>query len=113
MRLVTVMIFLGALSACSYQPAVDPHGVDMAHYDADRAYCRDIARQARSGEKVAGGALIGAAVGAATGAVVGEAGEGAAIGAITGTAGGALGAGQERNRIVRNCMRDRGYRVYD
>lgn len=113
MRNFTAMIFISLLSACAYQPVIDPHGVDMGRYQADLDHCRQVANQARSGEKVAGGALIGAAIGAATGAVVGNAGEGAAIGAITGTAGGALGANEERNRIVRNCMREQGYTVYD
>ncbi|HKL54302.1 MAG TPA: hypothetical protein VJ902_10100 [Wenzhouxiangellaceae bacterium] len=52
-------------------------------------------------------------LGWATGATAGDAAaEGAAIGAIAGLAAGAFSADQEEDRIIRQCLRDRGYEVY-
>jgi hypothetical protein len=59
------------------------------------------------------GAAVGAAVGAATGAVSDrrEVGEAAGIGAIYGGTRSGLDADREKQKVFKNCMRGRGYRV--
>ena len=93
---------------------IDPQGVNMAQYNQDLNECTALAEQVDVGRQTAGRALAGAAVGAAIGAAVGNsdtAQRGAGAGAV---AGGARGAGQattEKQVVVRNCLRNRGYSV--
>lgn len=110
------------LAGCAVgDPVIDTRGVDQARYSQDLAECRVYADNVSTGGRAASGAagtaLLGAALGAVTGAVTGDPGAGAAIGAGTGGIfGGASGAGsaaEEKGRIVRNCLRNRGYAVLD
>jgi len=101
-------------AACASDPIIDPKGVNTAQYRQDLAECRAIADQVKVGQKAAGSAVAGAVVGAAVGAAVGNsdtaqraAGAGAAVGAAKGTGRGL----SERERVVRNCLRGRGYSV--
>lgn len=91
---------------------IDPAGVDMGQYHRDLADCQEIARQVRG--KVVGGAVGGAVVGGAVGGVVGgsdTAQKGAGSGAVVGAARGARATRQERQLVVKNCLRNRGYAV--
>lgn len=109
--------------ACTHNPIVDTDkpGFDDVAYRQDLAVCEDFAQQADvAGEALTSGllgAIAGAALGAIGGAIAGDAGLGAAIGASTGGAGGLLaggtGAYSERDRVVRNCLRERGYVILD
>ena len=76
----------------------------------------------KSGEKIVGstvmGAASGAAVGAATGAVAGHAGRGAATGAAGGGSGGfmwGLFNSKEvdpiKRRFIEQCLREKGYQI--
>lgn len=91
---------------------VDPHGSDMSHYQADLAECRQLAEQVDS--KVGKGIVGGAVVGGVAGEIVGE-GRRTAVGAKLGALGGAVRGGRatrrERDRVVKNCLRNRGYKV--
>lgn len=112
-RLFIVMV-LCTLTACATQPIIDTQGKSMAQYDQDLADCRVIAEQVRTGQKVAVGAAAGAAIGAAIGAAVGDSGTAQRVtgaGAISGSAKG-LGRGlNEKQRVIHNCLRNRGYAV--
>jgi outer membrane lipoprotein SlyB len=113
------LILLAA--GCTSDPIVDMHGVDQNKYDSDLAACREYADQVNVASGAAGGAAMGAAAGAALGAVIGAItgapGTGAAIGAASGGAtGGISGAGggtSRQDRVVRTCLRERGYSVLD
>ena len=112
-------LFLVAACAQSYEPVVDPKGVNMAVYNADLVECRQLAEKVDVGGDAAKSSLIGgvggAALGAALGAITGSAGIGAAVGATTGVAGGAGSAGlsgaERQKTIINNCLKGRGYRV--
>lgn len=102
------------ISACAARREViiDPKGVDMQRYEADLADCRQVARQVQS--SAGGKALGGAVVGGLVGAVIGNrhtAETGAKLGAIGGASRGGQETHQERLLVMKNCMRDRGYRV--
>lgn len=101
------------VSACAShpQPIIDTKGVNMAHYRADLAECRAYGDQVRIEKGVARGAAGGAAVGAATGAVVGDVADGAGVGAILGGAKSARRGEDEKYRVIKNCLRGRGYKV--
>jgi len=90
-----------------------------AAYDRGVAACRQTARAVRNNTAEAVDAGLGAAAGGAGGAVLGAIGGnpllGAGVGALAGLAG---TAGYEEaktetreERIVRNCMRARGYSI--
>ncbi len=103
------------LAACAGSgPIVDMRGVDPVQYRQDLAECQTYADQVQVGRKTAAGAAVGAVVGAAVGAAVGNsdtakrtAGGAAVIGAAKGTGRGL----NERQRVVRNCLINRGYAV--
>ena len=101
------------LAACSSAPGpiIDTKGVNMAHYKADLQDCEGYAEQVHIERGVAKGAVAGGAVGAATGAVVGDTAKGAGVGAIAGAAKSAQLGDREKSRVVKNCLRGRGYRV--
>ena len=92
---------------------IDPYGVDMAMYKIDLAECREISKQVRG--KAGGGAVGGAVVGGAVGGIIGDssrsAAKGAGAGAVVGVARGARATRHERQKVVKNCLRNRGYAV--
>ncbi|MEZ5557839.1 MAG: hypothetical protein R3E86_04750 [Pseudomonadales bacterium] len=95
-------------------PIVDLKGVDRQQYHTDLADCERYADQVAVGAQAATGAVAGAVVGGLIGAAAGDsdtakrsAGAGAVIGGARGTAGGI----EERHRVVRNCLINRGYAV--
>ncbi|NKB99057.1 MAG: glycine zipper family protein [Pseudomonadales bacterium] len=103
-----------ALTGCATQPIIDTQGKSMAQYEQDYAECKTFAKQVRAGQKVAVGAAVGAVVGTAVGAAVGNsetAQRGAGAGAITGAVKGGGRSINERQRVVFNCLRNRGYAV--
>lgn len=99
------------LSSCASDPIIDPRGVNMAQFEKDKADCEQVAQQVNTAGKVGKSAAAGAAVGAAVGAIYSDAGKGAAAGAVQGGAAGGLSADQEKARVVRNCLRNRGYQI--
>lgn len=118
---INFVLFLIFLNACQsgrgpgYSgPIVDPQGVDMTRYQGDLSECQVIAEQVPVGERTAVGAATGAVLGGAVGAVVGNrntAARGAGVGAIGGGVRGAASGMSERDRVVHNCLRGRGYRI--
>ena len=108
-----------ALSGCaqrpfSHAPIVDMRGVNASQYRVDLSECNQYAAQVSVGQRAGAGAVAGAVIGGAVGAAVGNsdtaqrsAGAGAVIGGVRGGADGY----RERNVVVRNCLRNRGYAV--
>jgi outer membrane lipoprotein SlyB len=102
-------ITLAAGCAGSSKPIIDPAGVDMEQYNTDLAECEQISEQVdqKVGTGAAGGAVVGGLIGAITGNTVGGAGAGAVVG-------GARGVGstnKEKSRVIKNCLRNRGYQI--
>jgi outer membrane lipoprotein SlyB len=96
------------------RPIVDTKGINPQVYEADLQDCYIFADEVQAGRKILAGAATGAVVGSVIGAAAGNsetakrgAGVGAASGALSGTSNGM----QERQRVVRNCLVGRGYRV--
>lgn len=93
---------------------VDTKGSNMANYERDRAECETYADQVSTGGKVAKSAGFGAAVGAAIAAIFGDSRavvRGAGTGGVLGGARGAVQGEGEKDQVLRNCLRGRGYRV--
>lgn len=93
---------------------IDTQGVDMAAYYTDLDDCKHYAEQVNAGEKVISSGAGGAVLGGVLGAVVGNsttAAKGAGVGAVTGGAKGYSESEREKQRVIRNCLKGRGYRV--
>ncbi len=100
------------LTGCSRHAKIiiDPQGVDMGHYQADLAQCKQLAEQVDS--KVAGGIVGGAVVGVVVGKILGGSGQRAGqLGALSGGLQGAGSTRRERTLVVKNCLRNRGYQI--
>lgn len=114
MRRRYLWLLLVPLAGCANDPIVDMRGVDPARLDQDLAECRAYAAQVNTPAEAAKHGGIGAAVGGAIGAIIGDsgtAGKGAGIGAVSGATKGAGRAEQRKERVVRNCLKGRGYKV--
>lgn len=116
MMRVLLCITLGAITLASgcasskSKPIIDPAGVDMAQYDADVADCEQIATQVD--QKAGAGAAEGAVVGGVIGAIFNNnLGEAVAAGAVIGGVKGGASTEKERSRVVKNCLRNRGYKI--
>ena len=81
----------------------------------DKAECEQYAAEVKQGEKVARGVIGGAVVGGAIGAIVNRgsnsAERGAGVGAVTGGVRGTQEGIREQEKVVKQCLRGRGYRV--
>ena len=115
-RILIILVALGLAASCTTtdEIIIDEKGVNMSHYEADLADCQGYSEQVAVEEKGARGAASGAVVGGLIGAVGGghySAEEGAGVGAITGGAKGLNEGSRDEVRVVKNCLRGRGYRV--
>jgi len=115
--LILISLTVGLLASCAAtdtRPIVDMQGVSIAQYNADLSTCRTYADEVEAGRQVARGAIGGAVVGGAVGAVVGNSNTAqrtAGAGAVVGASRGAGSSIRERERVIRNCLIGRGYRV--
>ena len=111
--LMTVPVVL--LAACaSSGPIVDTQNTDMVRYEQDLAQCEAYAAQVNTGEQAGKGAAGGAVLGALLGAIVGNSttvARGAGVGGVVGGAKGVAQGANEKQAVVRNCLRGRGDRV--
>ncbi len=103
-----------ALLACTTtnEIIIDEKYSPMANYAADLAECQGYAEQVAVREKTARGAASGAVIGGAIGGITDGsdgAARGAGVGAVTGAAKGVNRSEQDRLRVTKNCLRNRGY----
>ncbi|MFK5913147.1 MAG: hypothetical protein QM484_02135 [Woeseiaceae bacterium] len=94
------------------QIIIDPKGVDMGLYHQDLADCQHLADQVES--KVGEGIVTGAVVGALFGSIFGTHRSTVRI-AKFGALSGGLSAGgaekYEREKVIKNCLLNRGYQI--
>ncbi|MCR9966965.1 glycine zipper family protein [Vibrio antiquarius] len=123
---ILVMTLASTLSACTYnqKPVVDMTNVDPAKYEQDFLYCQGYADNVDKAEaaksEAANGAVTGALIGAAAGALesgIGGAAVGAAAGGAVGAGAGALSGSDDSTKtqslVLRKCLQNKGYTVYD
>ncbi|MGQ0501135.1 MAG: glycine zipper family protein [Panacagrimonas sp.] len=113
-QLLLASLALITVACASDRVIVDTKGVDMSRYNQDQAECQSYASQVSTGGSVAKGAGFGAAIGAALGAIFGNTTtvvRGAGAGGVVGGAKGAVRSEDEKNRVLRNCLSGRGYKV--
>ena len=111
---VCAVLTLGACTTTD-EIIIDRKGVNMTRYAADKAECESYAADVRTGEKAARGGASGAVVGGAIGGIAGDSSEaaarGAGVGAVAGVARGISEGERDEVRVVKQCLRGRGYRV--
>ncbi|EGQ7797809.1 glycine zipper family protein [Vibrio parahaemolyticus] len=121
-----LVVLSSSLAACAYnqKPVVDMTNVDQAQYEQDFAYCQGYAEKVDKTEAAksdaTNGAMTGALIGAAAGALedgIGGAAVGAVAGSAVGAGAGALGGANDSTKIqalvLRKCLQNKGYTVYD
>ena len=112
--LVITMLSLTVLVGCARhgKVIVDPNGVDMARYNADLEHCKELSMQV---DQHAGKGMVkGAVVGGVAGEIIGRDGStlrGAKLGAFLGLLKGGKATKAERTKVLKNCMRYKGYKV--
>lgn len=109
-----LLIILFLTSCASHKVIIDKEGVDMSKYEQDLNTCRAYAEEVPTGEEVGKSAVGGAVIGGVVGAIIGGR-RGAetlgGVGAVTGAARGGGSAAREKDQVVKNCLRGRGYKV--
>ncbi|ELA7622943.1 glycine zipper family protein [Vibrio parahaemolyticus] len=121
-----LVVLSSPLAACAYnqKPVVDMTNVDQAQYEQDFAYCQGYAEKVDKTEAAksdaTNGAMTGALIGAAAGALedgIGGAAVGAVAGSAVGAGAGALGGANDSTKtqalVLRKCLQNKGYTVYD
>lgn len=112
--LLSLIISLITVTGCARraQIIIDPNGIDMGRYQQDLAECQNLARQVESkvGEGIVGGAIVGAIAGSIIGGSR-TTDKMAKLGALSGGLKGGAGTRYERVKVVKNCLRNRGYQV--
>ncbi|EHK9577240.1 hypothetical protein [Vibrio parahaemolyticus] len=121
-----LVVLSSSLAACAYnqKPVVDMTNVDQAQYEQDFAYCQGYAEKVDKTEAAksdaTNGAMTGALIGAAAGALedgIGGAAVGAVAGSAVGAGAGALGGANDSTKtqalVLRKCLQNKGYTVYD
>ncbi|EGQ8805380.1 glycine zipper family protein [Vibrio parahaemolyticus] len=121
-----LVVLSSSLAACAYnqKPVVDMTNVDQAQYEQDFAYCQGYAEKVDKTEAAksdaTNSAMTGALIGAAAGALedgIGGAAVGAVAGSAVGAGAGALGGANDSTKtqalVLRKCLQNKGYTVYD
>ena len=109
---IIVFAVLASAGCASHpDPIIDMKGVNEAAMQADWDECEGYSDQVVIMNGATKGAAGGAAAGAAGGAISGNAGAGAGYGAIWGATRSSIEGDREKQRVFKNCMRVRGYRV--
>jgi hypothetical protein len=108
-----IAVVLSMLWGCAGtpRPIVDTKGADMDQYQVDLAECEQYADEIDVAGGMVRSAAVGAVIGAAMGAITGDVGPAAGLGAIGGGAGAGLEETRNKQSVVKECLRGRGYRV--
>ena len=98
----------------SGKPIVDTKGVNMTQYELDLEECSTFSEDISTGKSIAKGVVTGATVGAVIEAITDNARsrrDAIEVGAVTGGTQSGIRSVQEKEQIVRRCLRGRGYKV--
>jgi outer membrane lipoprotein SlyB len=110
-----ILFTVFALPACSgySDPIVDMTGVNQTVYEQDLAECKTYSTDVDTGKGMAKGAAGGAVTGGAVGAISrnGDVGSAAGVGAVLGASRSGVKAANDKEKVVKNCLRYRGYKV--
>lgn len=116
LSIISVFVLVAACenSGANYSPVID--GAVGPNYNSDLAQCQGLAASQSSVDgSTARDVATGAGVAAASSVIINDnsdnLGEAAAVGALLGVTSNAIQKNSNKEVIVRNCMRGRGYNV--
>ena len=112
--LVLLALLAGCAAPARDRVIVDTKGVDPQAYRVDLEECAEYAGLVDVRGRVVSGAAGGAVLYGILGWALDDADRAertATAGAVLGGAGGGVRASREQDRVMRNCLRGRGYRV--
>ncbi len=116
--LSTLLCLAGCINSPQKQPAsgiiIDNKGVDMATYHQDLHKCRNFVAQVNTGGTVVKKTITGGLIGGAVGAITGDsdtAKRAAGVGGLLGAVKGSSQVSSEKQKVLKNCLTGRGYRV--
>jgi outer membrane lipoprotein SlyB len=108
-------VWAALLCACSSHPdpIIDTKGVNMTVYEEDLTECKTFTQQIDPSVGMAKGAAAGAATGGAIGAISSgrDIGQSAGVGAVLGVSKSGIKAANDKENVVKRCLRYRGYQV--
>ncbi|MBT7754005.1 MAG: glycine zipper family protein [Gammaproteobacteria bacterium] len=93
------------------KPIIDTKGVDMTLYETDLEECNAYSDDVSITRSIAKGSATGAAVGAVIEAISDRRKDAIEIGAVTGGTQSGLRAAREKEQILKQCLKGRGYKV--
>ena len=96
------------------KPIIDTKGIDISQYESDLEECETFADEISPTKSIVKGAATGAAVGTVIGAVTNgskRTKDATGLGAIAGGGKSGIRAVQEKEQVVKRCVRGRGYQV--
>ena len=116
MLLFTIVILTGCVSTASdpifsgSKPIIDKKGVDLNAYDVDFKECTEYANDISVGRSVLKGSAAGAAIGGVVEVLTDE-DDAIEVGAISGGAKSGIMSIRQKERVLKKCLRGRGYKV--
>ncbi len=108
------LVFSVACATTDRAPIVDMQGVNFTQYQDDLADCERYTDKVDGGQEILMRTVFGVVAGAAIGVAIGDSdfiATTAGIGATTGAMKGTENVIEERNHVLHNCLRGRGYMV--
>jgi len=114
--ILSVMILTGCVSTASdpifsgSKPIIDKKGVDLNAYEVDLKECTEYANDISVGRSVLKGSAAGAAIGGVVEVLTDE-DDAIEVGAISGGAKSGIKSVRQKERVVKKCLRGRGYKV--
>ena len=103
------------LTACASDPIIDQKGVDPEQYAIDLRECEQYVAQVNTTKEAVSRGLVSSVFGGVLGAVVGDQGDSkryAGGAAVVGTGRGLENAERRKRKVLVNCMKSRGYRIF-
>ena len=113
--LLSAIILTGCVSTTSdtifsgSKPIIDKKGVDLNAYEVDLKECTEYANDISVGRSVLKGSAAGAAIGGVE--VLTDEDDAIEVGAISGGAKSGIKSVRQKERVVKKCLRGRGYKV--
>ncbi|MBT3426130.1 MAG: glycine zipper family protein [Gammaproteobacteria bacterium] len=103
------------LTACASDPIIDQKGVDPEQYAIDLRECEQYVAQVNTTKEAVSRGLVSSVFGGLLGAVVGDQRDSkryAGGAAVVGTGRGLENAERRKRKVLIDCMKSRGYRIF-
>ena len=107
--------FLALLIACASEPIVDQRGVDPEQYAIDLSECEQYADQVNMPRLAITRGVVSSVFGSLLGAVIGDQRDSKKLAggaAVMGTGKGLENEERRKRKVLVNCMKSRGYRIF-